>query len=76
MLTPAQLRTLQYLPSHLSFREIADRSFVSPNTVKTQAQAIYRKLNVSSRAEAVERANAAGLLGDEQSHEGAAWQRL
>ena len=76
VLTPAELRTLQYLPSHLSFREIADRSFVSPNTVKTQAQAIYRKLNVSSRAEAVERANAAGLLGDEQSHEGAAWQRL
>jgi LuxR family maltose regulon positive regulatory protein len=74
-LTPAELRTLQYLPSHLSFREIAERSFVSPNTVKTQAQAIYRKLNVSSRAEAVESASSAGLLSDEQSQEGAPWQK-
>ena len=76
VLTPAELRTLQYLPSHLSFREIGERSCVSPNTVKTQAQAIYRKLDVSSRAEAVERANAAGLLRDGQGQEGAAWQRL
>jgi LuxR family transcriptional regulator, maltose regulon positive regulatory protein len=74
-LTPAELRTLQYLPSHLSFREIAQRSFVSPNTVKTQAQAIYRKLNVSSRAEAVESASNAGLLSDEQTQEGAAWHK-
>jgi LuxR family transcriptional regulator, maltose regulon positive regulatory protein len=66
-LTPAELRTLQFLPSHLSFREIAERSFVSPNTVKTQAQAIYRKLGASSRAEAVDRADVAGLLGDEAS---------
>jgi LuxR family maltose regulon positive regulatory protein len=64
-LTPAELRTLQFLPSHLSFREIAQRSHVSPNTVKTQAQAIYRKLDVSSRAEAVDQAREAGLLRDE-----------
>ena len=63
-LTPAELRTLQFLPSHLSFREVADRSYVSPNTVKTQAQAIYRKLGASSRAEAVERARERGLLED------------
>ena len=66
-LTPAELRTLQFLPSHLSFREIAERSFVSPNTVKTQAQAIYRKLDASSRAEAVDQAREAGLLRDEAS---------
>ena len=64
-LTPAELRTLQFLPSHLSFREIAEQSFVSPNTVKTQAQAIYRKLDASSRAEAVNRAREVGLLHDE-----------
>lgn len=64
-LTGAELRTLQYLPSHLSFREIGDGIHVSPNTVKTQAQAIYRKLGASSRGEAVERARAAGLLGEE-----------
>jgi LuxR family maltose regulon positive regulatory protein len=66
-LTPAELRTLQFLPTHLSFREIAERSFVSPNTVKTQAQAVYRKLNASSRAEAVDQAREAGLLPDEPS---------
>ena len=73
VLTPAELRTLQFLPSHLSFRQIAERIFVSPNTVKTQAQAIYRKLDASSRAEAVERASDAGLLGDERTPEGAVW---
>jgi LuxR family maltose regulon positive regulatory protein len=61
-LTRAELRTLQYLPSHLSFRQIAERIHVSPNTVKTQAQAVYRKLDASSRAEAVEIARGAGLL--------------
>src|SRR5262245_9271958 len=64
-LTNAELRTLQYLPSHLSFREIAERIYVSPNTVKTQAQAAYRKLDASSRAEAVAKAREAGLLADD-----------
>lgn len=63
-LTPAELRTLRFLPSHLSFREIAEQSFVSANTVKTQAQAIYRKLDATSRGEAVDRARDRGLLQD------------
>ncbi|HEX5586852.1 MAG TPA: LuxR C-terminal-related transcriptional regulator, partial [Acidimicrobiia bacterium] len=61
-LTPAELRVLRYLPTHLSFAEIADVVFVSRNTVKTQAIAVYRKLGVTSRAAAVDRARAAGLL--------------
>jgi LuxR family maltose regulon positive regulatory protein len=61
-LTPAELRVLTYLPTHLSFAEIAEESYVSRNTVKTQAIAVYRKLGVSSRGAAVERARAAGLL--------------
>jgi LuxR family transcriptional regulator, maltose regulon positive regulatory protein len=61
-LTPAELRLLQYLPTHLSFPQIADQVFVSQNTVKTQAQGVYRKLGVTSRREAVEEARAAGLL--------------
>ncbi|HXF00789.1 MAG TPA: LuxR C-terminal-related transcriptional regulator [Solirubrobacterales bacterium] len=60
---PSLLRIRAYLPSHLSFREIGERIHVSPNTVKTQAQAVYRKLDASSRAEAVVRARDAGLLG-------------
>jgi LuxR family transcriptional regulator, maltose regulon positive regulatory protein len=61
-LTTAELRVLRFLPSHLSFREIADRLYVSPNTVKTHARGIYRKLGVSSRGHAVDRARGAGLV--------------
>jgi LuxR family maltose regulon positive regulatory protein len=63
-LTIAELRILRFLPSHRSFKEIADRLDVSVNTVKTQAHAIYRKLDAASRSEAVERAWQAGLLGN------------
>jgi LuxR family transcriptional regulator, maltose regulon positive regulatory protein len=61
-LTTAELRILQFLPTHLSFREIGERTYVSANTVKTQANAVYRKLDVRSRSEAVERARELGLL--------------
>jgi LuxR family maltose regulon positive regulatory protein len=62
-LTIAELRVLRFLPSHRSFRQIADQLEVSANTVKTQAHAVYRKLGVASRSEAVARALDAGLLG-------------
>jgi len=61
-LTTAELRVLQFLPTHLSFERISERLHVSRNTVKTQAIAGYRKLGVTSRAEAVERAYALGLI--------------
>jgi LuxR family transcriptional regulator, maltose regulon positive regulatory protein len=61
-LTTAELRVLAYLPTHLSFQAMAEDLFVSRNTVKTQAISIYRKLGVSSRAEAVERARELGLV--------------
>ena len=48
--------------SHMSFREIGERLHVSTNTVKTQALSVYRKLDVSSRSEAVTRGRAAGLI--------------
>jgi LuxR family maltose regulon positive regulatory protein len=62
-LTIAELRILRFLPSHRSFREIAAQLGVSANTVKTQAHAVYRKLGVASRSEAVAQAIEAGLLG-------------
>jgi LuxR family maltose regulon positive regulatory protein len=62
VLTPAELRILQFLPTHLSFREIAERTYVSANTIKSQANAVYRKLTVSGRSEAVGRAREIGLL--------------
>jgi LuxR family transcriptional regulator, maltose regulon positive regulatory protein len=66
-LTNAELRVLELLPTHLSVPAIAARLYVSPNTVKTHVRAVYRKLHASSRAEAVARASAAGLLDDAQA---------
>jgi LuxR family maltose regulon positive regulatory protein len=61
-LTLAELRILRFLPTHLSFREIGDRLHVSTNTVKSQAHAVYRKLDARSRSEAVARASRVGLI--------------
>jgi LuxR family maltose regulon positive regulatory protein len=61
-LTTAELRVLRLLPTHLSFREIAASLHVSANTIKTQAHAVYRKLDASSRNEAVQNARHIGLL--------------
>jgi LuxR family maltose regulon positive regulatory protein len=62
-LTPAELRLLPYLQTHLTADKIAERLFISSHTVKTQFRAIYRKLGVSSRNDAVQKATAVGLLG-------------
>ena len=62
-LTAAELRLLPLLSTHLSFREIGERLFVSPHTIKTQAYSAYRKLGVSSRSDAVARARELGLDG-------------
>jgi LuxR family maltose regulon positive regulatory protein len=62
-LTTAELRLLPLLATHLSFREMGERLFVSRHTVKAQAVSVYRKLGVSSRSEAVERLHETGLLG-------------
>ena len=48
--------------SHAMFREIAGRLHVSANTIKTQAHAVYRKLDASSRSDAVMHAREVGLL--------------
>ena len=62
LLTDAELRVLPLLATHLNIAEIAKRQFVSRATVKTQAISIYRKLDVTSRSEAVERAVDVGLI--------------
>ena len=65
-LTTAEMRVLQQLPSYHPLREIADELGVSLNTVKSQAGAIYRKLDVSSRSDAVVEAQRLGLLARER----------
>jgi LuxR family maltose regulon positive regulatory protein len=62
-LSPAELRVLPYLQTHLTLPEIAGRLFVSHNTVRSQVGSIYRKFGVSSRSEAVQHATDVGLLG-------------
>jgi LuxR family maltose regulon positive regulatory protein len=61
-LSAAERRVLQFLPTHLSFGEIGEELFVSRNTVKSHAMAIYRKLGVTSRSGAVKEAANLGLL--------------
>jgi LuxR family maltose regulon positive regulatory protein len=51
-LSPQEQRVLQLLAAGLSNPEIAQELIVSVNTVKTQVQSIYRKLNVTSRSQA------------------------
>ena len=63
-LSPAELRVLPYLQTHLSFDEVAQRLVISRHTVGSHARSIYRKLGVTSRGEAVEAARAIGLLGE------------
>ena len=61
-LTEAELRVLQFLPTNLTLSDIATRLFVSRNTVKSHVAAIYRKLDTTSRTEAVDVARRAGVL--------------
>jgi LuxR family transcriptional regulator, maltose regulon positive regulatory protein len=61
-LTAAELRLLPLLSTHLSFPEIAAEMILSPNTIKSQAISIYRKLGASSRSQAVAQSRELGLL--------------
>jgi LuxR family maltose regulon positive regulatory protein len=60
-LTAAELRVLPLLSTHLSLREIGERLYISPHTVKSHTNSIYRKLEVTSRSEAVTRTHQLGL---------------
>jgi LuxR family maltose regulon positive regulatory protein len=61
-LTGREVTVLQLLRSDLSESEIARQLFVSHSTVHSHARSIYRKLDVSSRAEALRRAREVGIL--------------
>jgi LuxR family maltose regulon positive regulatory protein len=63
-LTAAELRLLRLLGTHHSFRGIGEQLYLSRHTVKSHAMSIYRKLGVSSRGEAIQRARELGLLAE------------
>lgn len=61
-LTPRELDILEAMAAGLSNREIADRLFVSENTVKTHAVRVFSKLSAKRRTQAVQLAKEAGLI--------------
>jgi LuxR family transcriptional regulator, maltose regulon positive regulatory protein len=61
-LTGAELRLLPLLCTHLSFPEIAAQLFLSPSTIKSEANSLYRKLGACTRSQAVTKAHETGLL--------------
>ncbi len=61
-LTPRELTILRFLGTSMSAAEIAGELFLSVNTVKTHIASIYRKLTVSRRREAVQRARELELI--------------
>jgi ATP/maltotriose-dependent transcriptional regulator MalT len=61
-LTQSEEAVLRRLTTTLSLREISQELHVSRNTVKTHTQAIYRKLRVSNRHDAVQRARELAIL--------------
>ena len=63
----AELAVLRLLASDLSTREIGERLFLSANTIRSHVRALYHKLGVHSRTDAVARATALGLLGQTRS---------
>jgi LuxR family maltose regulon positive regulatory protein len=65
--SPAELAVLRGLAAGLSRREIGQQLYISLNTVKSHTRELYRKLGVSSRAEAVTSAEALGLLDRDQT---------
>ena len=61
-LTRREIQVLEYLAQGHSRAEIADRLFLSISTVKTQLRSLYRKLEVSSSAEAILEGERRGIL--------------
>ena len=60
-LSAREREVLTLIASGATNREIAERLFLSPHTVKEHASSLYRKLGVKNRAEAARRAERLGL---------------
>ena len=61
-ITPRELEILEAIAAGLSNREIAERLFVSENTVKTHAARLFDKLSARRRTQAIQLAKEAGLI--------------
>jgi DNA-binding NarL/FixJ family response regulator len=63
LLSEREREVLDLIAAGSTNREIAQRLYLSPHTVKEHTSALYRKLGARNRAEAVQRAQRIGLLG-------------
>jgi two-component system response regulator DesR len=63
MFSEREREVLALIAAGSTNREIAERLYLSPHTVKEHTSALYRKLHARNRAEAVQRAQRIGLLG-------------
>jgi DNA-binding NarL/FixJ family response regulator len=63
LLTEREREVLDLIAGGSTNREIAERLYLSPHTVKEHTSTLYRKLRARNRAEAVQRAQRIGLLG-------------
>jgi NarL family two-component system response regulator LiaR len=61
-ITARELEILAAIAEGLSTREIAEKLFVSENTVKTHSSRLFQKLNARRRTQAVQLAKDAGLI--------------
>jgi len=61
-ITPRELEILQQIAAGLSNKEIADKLFVSENTVKTHTASVFEKLSAKRRTQAVQLAKEARLI--------------
>ena len=61
-ITPRELQILELIAAGLSNREIAEKLFVSENTVKTHSARLFDKLDARRRTQAVQRAKEARLI--------------
>ena len=61
-ITVAEAQVLRYLPKPLPFSVIADKLGISRSAAKERAERLYKRLGVHSRADAVSRARALGLI--------------
>jgi two-component system response regulator DesR len=63
LLSDREREVLRLIATGSTNREIAERLYLSPHTVKEHTSALYRKLRARNRADAVQRAQRIGLLG-------------
>ncbi len=63
-LTERELEVLEYIAQGLTNPQIAERLYLSPNTLKAHAQNIFSKLGVHNRVQATNKAKALGLLSE------------